>query len=154
MDFVLGLLAEIVFWSFFSLVTLSETMRIRSRNIFGKRIRSQNDSEDRFDTKRIKGDCSAGDEINTSIGNDSDDLVEITRVNSDSDECKVSIPNVELLGRISFGGRGDKKRNSLREIRKQQRSMKAKYFEHPDNLLYYIFYKKITEKYYRSLQQC
>lgn len=139
MDFVLGLLAEIVFWSFFSLVTLSETMRVRRLNIFGKRIRSQNDSEDRVDT---------------ATGNDSDDLVEITRVNSDSDECKVSMPNVELRGRISFGGRGDKKRNSLREIRRQQRSMKAKYLENPDNLLYYIFYKKITEKYYLSLQQC
>lgn len=45
-------------------------------------------------------------------------------------------------------------RNSLSEIRRHQRSMKLKYHQNRDNLLFYCFYKGISDKYYKTLQEC
>lgn len=149
MDLTLAFLAEIVFWSFVSLVALSETLRYCG--ICEERISSPNESEYRVDVKPINRFCSAaGDYRNTSSGNDSEDRVIMKGVNSYSDRSKRSMANLDVRGRVSFGRRGD---NSLREIRRQQRSMKTKYAENSDNLLYYILYKRITEEYYFNLQQ-
>lgn len=58
---------------------------------------------------------------------------------------------------VTFRRRGESSRNNnnnLRELRKHQRSMKLKYHENSENLLYYCFYKGITEQYYKTLRQC
>lgn len=69
--------------------------------------------------------------------------------------CDVNFKNDEHRRRSTIiGGRGDKDRNTLREIRKHQRSMKLKCKQNRDDLRYYCFYKGITEKYYSTLRQC
>lgn len=56
--------------------------------------------------------------------------------------------------RVTLRRRGESSRNTLRELRKHQRSMKGKYYQNTENLLYFCFYKGLTEQYYKTLRQC
>lgn len=62
--------------------------------------------------------------------------------------------NGEQQPRMISETRGEKTRKDLREIRKQQRLMKIKYDLNKENLRYYCFYKRITDKYYQTLRKC
>jgi len=59
----------------------------------------------------------------------------------------------DVVRRSSVDCRRDRNRDNLREIRRHHRSMKEKYHQNSDNLLYYCFYKGLTEKYYETLRQ-
>lgn len=74
---------------------------------------------------------------------------------SNDDSIRSTISDGKQQRRSSLvGGRGDTNRDTLREMRRHQRSMKLKYHKNSDSLLYYCFYKGITEKYYDTLREC
>lgn len=157
MDLLSTIAPEFVFWSCFVLFIYSEVKSFRSENNIGKKIRSKNgigkrlrskigNSTDRCDIigKKnssmeriyIKSDINQSDSGSSNGGNI------MASTDSYDEHCRL----------VTYGGRGDKSRNTLREIRKHQRIMKAKYYRNRDNLLFYCYYKGITAKYYQTLQ--
>lgn len=133
---VTEVLPEILFWCFFILVTLSEIMKHRRGSTGGYKICLNNgdNSVDHSNVELIIGNNGNGGDY------------------SDGDDGTTPINKSEQRGQPTFGRRGDK--NNLHEMRKHRRLMKMKYDENRDNLLYYCFYKGITDKYYNTLRQC
>lgn len=146
---------EAFFWINLILVVVSEIMRLQRSNskAAGRRSRSQTtinstngldqqrqqfseadvknaDEHATYGAKRRKVDCRKGD----------DETADKAATNG--------------ARRASVDCRRDRNRDNLRELRRHHRSMKDKYHQNSDNLLYFCFYKGITEKYYDTLREC
>lgn len=133
MEFLSATVFEILFWGLFIPIVCCEAIGIERRiSRRGRRLLSKNG---RYSTERS--------------GNNK--LLECSYL---GDAKSPGISDDEQRGhdRIIVSGRGDK--NNLRELRKHQRRMKLKYHKNPNNLLFYCYYKGITEKYYETLGHC
>lgn len=125
---LLVILAEVVFWSVFIFVVSSETMRYQRRT-----IRKINKS------KINRSNC-----IDSECGN----YYNGNRLNGESSELQKS---EEREAHETFNHRYNK-RHGLQDLRKHLRSMKRKYHQNHHNLLLFCHYKRISDKYYSTLQ--
>lgn len=127
MELFIRVVPEVFFWSYIVLLVVSEIMRFKQSNSkSGKRSRTNTG---------INSGISFGE--NLLMGNLENDINKAT-----SGER-----------RTKFEGRRDRNRDNLRELRRHHRTMKQKYYQNSDNLLYFCFYKGLTERYYDTLQQ-
>lgn len=125
---LLAILAEVVFWSVFIFVAASETMRIQRQA-----IRKINKS------KINRSNCTDSESRNYYNAN---------RLNG---ECSELITSEERKKLETFNHRYNK-RHGLQDLRKHLRSMKWKYHQNHQNLLLFCHYKRISDKYYSTLQ--
>lgn len=135
---LLTIIPEVLFWCYFMLVVVSETMRYRSSTV--SKYRSKTGKK---------------------LANRPSLLIKEVRISSDAGVTTTTdAPStyarttLEQITNTTVATRGERTGSSIREIRRHQRSMKMKYAKNRDNLLYFCYYKGITAKYYETLRQC
>lgn len=128
MDLFIRVVPEVFFWCYIILLIVSEVMRFKHSNVKSRKRLCVNtgilDSAISFGENLINGNLEKVNEEPT------------------QGEWRTTLPDRRV-----------RNRDSLRELRRHHRSMKQKYYENSDNLLYFCFYKGLTVKYYETLQQ-
>lgn len=125
MELFIRVVPEVFVWCYIILLVVSEIMGFKHSN-----------------SRSGKRSCSkTGIHSGISFG---ENLINAKHGNEDAG-------SIERLTKLE--GRRDRNRDNLRELRRHHRTMKQKYYQNSDNLLYFCFYKGLTERYYDTLQQ-